>query len=259
MSICHPVATMRKLKAVFWDVDGTIAETELYGHRVAFNNSFAQEGLNWDWDIETYIHLLKIQGGKNRIKHYANSLKYKIDDKEINKLHFLKQDFYHKQVLNGDVTLRPGVLRLINELSNNTIKQFIVTTSGKSAVKHLISKLFNDNESPFSSYITYEDVINHKPFADAYLKAIHLSKESEENILVIEDSIAGYSSACRANIPCLITPPEWSQFNNTSMPEAKAVTNHLGEINNRCEVLQGLPCKDGIVTLEYLENLINLD
>ena len=61
---------MRKLKAVFWDVDGTLADTEIYGHRIAFNRIFKQINLDWYWDKSTYINLLKIQGGVNRIKHY---------------------------------------------------------------------------------------------------------------------------------------------------------------------------------------------
>ena len=62
---------MNNLKAVFWDIDGTIAETEIEGHRVAFNKAFKDYQLDWNWDRNTYIKLLQIGGGKNRIKYFG--------------------------------------------------------------------------------------------------------------------------------------------------------------------------------------------
>ena len=63
------------LKALIFDVDGTVAETERDGHRVAFNLAFAQAGLDWQWDIDGYGELLEIPGGKERIKYYITHTK----------------------------------------------------------------------------------------------------------------------------------------------------------------------------------------
>ena len=63
---------MNKLLAVFWDVDGTIADTELCGHRVAFNLAFKDFNLDWYWNKKDYLELLKISGGLNRIVHYRD-------------------------------------------------------------------------------------------------------------------------------------------------------------------------------------------
>ncbi len=57
------------LKALIFDVDGTLADTES-AHRAAFNHAFAEEGLDWVWDEALYIDLLDISGGKERIAHY---------------------------------------------------------------------------------------------------------------------------------------------------------------------------------------------
>jgi len=59
------------LEGVYWDLDGTIANTELEAHLPAFNYAFNDFNLNWNWDISTYIDLLKINGGKNRISYYV--------------------------------------------------------------------------------------------------------------------------------------------------------------------------------------------
>ena len=52
---------MTSLRAVFWDVDGTLADTEMDGHRPAFNQTFADLGLPFHWDRELYSQLLAIQ------------------------------------------------------------------------------------------------------------------------------------------------------------------------------------------------------
>ncbi len=49
---------MNRLKALLWDVDGTMAETERDGHRVAFNQAFEAQGLSWRWDEVHYAELL---------------------------------------------------------------------------------------------------------------------------------------------------------------------------------------------------------
>ena len=56
---------MTTLKAILWDVDGTLAETERDGHRIAFNQAFEAMGLLWRWDEAYYGHLLNITGGRD--------------------------------------------------------------------------------------------------------------------------------------------------------------------------------------------------
>ena len=53
---------MTYLEGVYWDLDGTIANTELEAHLPAFNNAFNDLGINWNWDANKYINLLKING-----------------------------------------------------------------------------------------------------------------------------------------------------------------------------------------------------
>ena len=52
---------MNPLKVVFWDLDGTIADTELNGHRLAYNAAFKEYSLEWHrprWKIGLCGHLL---------------------------------------------------------------------------------------------------------------------------------------------------------------------------------------------------------
>ena len=82
---------MTNLEGVYWDLDGTIANTELEAHLPAFNNAFIDLGIDWNWDINKYINLLKINGGKNRIAFYAKSNNYDFSEDLIFKIHERKQ------------------------------------------------------------------------------------------------------------------------------------------------------------------------
>ena len=62
---------MKTLQALIFDVDGTLADTERDGHRIAFNLAFAEHGLDWNWDEDLYGELLAVTGGKERIRYFV--------------------------------------------------------------------------------------------------------------------------------------------------------------------------------------------
>ena len=97
---------MPALKAVFWDVDGTIADTEMEGHRPAFNLAFAEQGLSWTWDPETYMRLLSIPGGSLRMKTYAQQRGESLSDEQLNELRSSKQRHYLQKVGSGPLAMR---------------------------------------------------------------------------------------------------------------------------------------------------------
>ena len=70
---CLHTTDTSSLQAVIFDVDGTLAETEREGHRIAFNKAFAEFELNWDWTPELYGELLSVTGGKERVRLYIET------------------------------------------------------------------------------------------------------------------------------------------------------------------------------------------
>ena len=130
---------MNDLKAVFWDVDGTIADTELYGHRIAFNLAFNDYGLDWDWDEQKYLGLLKVSGGLNRIMHYRKETKSELTDDDCIKIQHRKRFHYKQLIHSGKIKIREGVHRLIQELASFDIDQFIVTTSGRDSLEPILN------------------------------------------------------------------------------------------------------------------------
>src|SRR5476651_1347932 len=108
------------LHGLIFDVDGTLADTERDGHRVAFNAAFAESGLDWSWDETTYGELLQVAGGNERLVHYARVHRgLRQPDAEllalVRRLHASKTGHYVERVTSGAVQLRPGIERLISQ------------------------------------------------------------------------------------------------------------------------------------------------
>ncbi len=248
---------MHKLQAVFWDVDGTIADTEMCGHRVAFNLAFEDFNLDWHWTEHQYLDLLKISGGLNRIIHYRNKLHSGLSDSKCSKIQSRKRHHYRNLIQSGKINLRDGVLRLINELSCFDIDQFIVTTSGRDSLDPFINSSLSSHLHYFSRIITYEDVSKHKPFPDAYQLAVKLSKKSEVNCLAIEDSTIGVEAARGANLNCLLTLPPWEQSIQNITRKANACVTSLGNNLNPINLIYGKKLITNNVDVEYLTRIIN--
>ena len=248
---------MNKLSAVFWDVDGTIADTELSGHRVAFNLAFKDFDLCWDWDEFKYLELLKISGGLKRILYYRDEINSKVTDEQCSMIQKRKSFYYHKLIQSGEIKLRKGVLRLMQELRDLNIEQIIVTTSGRQSLEPLLQTSLISFLNSFSQIITYEDVSKHKPFPDAYNLAVELSNKPKSNCLAIEDSIIGVEAANAANINCLLTLPPWSSdFQNISK-KANACVDSLGDKLNKSKLIYGKPLISNFVDHDYLKNILN--
>ncbi len=248
---------MNNLKAVFWDVDGTIADTELCGHRVAFNLAFKDFDLNWDWNENQYIDLLKISGGFNRIVHYRNEIKSELTESECSNIQSRKRFHYKNLIKSGKIKVREGVLRLINELSSFDIDQFIVTTSGRESLEPFLNTSLSSHLNCFSGIITYEDVSKHKPYPDAYQLALKLCKNSEVNCIAIEDSFIGVEAAKAANLNCLLTLPPWTQSIQNINRKANACVNSLGNVDKPSKVIYGKKLLRNIVDYNYMTNIIN--
>ena len=248
---------MNKLKAVFWDVDGTIADTELCGHRVSFNKAFKDFDLNWYWDENTYLELLKISGGFNRIIYYRNKINIQLSDDHCSKIQLRKRFHYKELIRHGKIKLREGVLRLVDELAILGIDQFIVTTSGRDSLEPFLQSSLQSHLKFFSKIITYEDVKNHKPYPDAYKLAVQLSNKSHRNCIAIEDSMIGVDAAKSAGLNCLLTLPPWFTSTQKISTKATACVDSLGDSNKPPKIIYGRKLINRYVDFAYLSNIIN--
>jgi HAD superfamily hydrolase (TIGR01509 family) len=250
------MAVLPVLKTVFWDVDGTLADTEMDGHRPAFNRAFAEQGLNWSWDRETYKRLLSIPGGSLRMKTFAQQQGDVLSDAQFAQLRVSKHGHYLNAVRAGAVSLRPGVARLLRELQARAIAQWIVTSSGAASVSALLDTLFPAGDHPFAGVISANDVSRHKPNPEPYLRALECSNTKPDEALAFEDSTPGLRSARAAGLRCLLMPSPWDQELYRFQDQAVVVLDHLGSAELPCRISSGPPCVNGLVTLEYLQTLL---
>ena len=245
---------MAYLEGVYWDLDGTIANTELEAHLPAFNLAFNDLGIDWYWDTDKYIQLLRINGGKNRIAYYSQSKNYSLSDDLIIKIHEKKQFHYLESIKKNCVNLKIGVLRLINELHRKKIRQFIVTSSSRNQVDLLIEYLFN-GFNPFEFIISSEDVEFKKPNPLPYLKAVQLSGIKKNNSIVFEDSNPGLKSSLAAKLPTIFVPSNIPIVIDENI-ELDCILDSLGDENNVANSIKGPKLKKSFVDYSFLNDYL---
>ena len=199
------------LRALIWDVDGTLAETERDGHRIAFNRAFEDEGLAWHWDVATYGELLKVTGGKERIHHWWRALDpadaaRPAAGQRIRRLHERKTAHYADIVRSGAIVLRPGVQRLLLEAREQGVALAIATTTTEANVIELLRATLGVSAPEWFSVIGAGDVVAHKkPAPDIYRWVLDRLGLPADEALAIEDSVPGVVAAQGAGLPVLLT------------------------------------------------------
>ena len=245
---------MTYLEGVYWDLDGTIANTELEAHLPAFNNAFNDLGIEWNWNINEYIELLRINGGKNRIAYYSKLNNHSLSDDLIIKIHETKQFHYLEIIKKNCVNFKTGVFRLIKELNRKKIRQFIVTSSSRKQVDLLVEYLFN-GFNPFEFIISSDDVEFKKPNPLPYLKAVKLSGIKKNNSIVFEDSNPGLKSSLAAKLPTIFVPSNIPMVLDKKL-ELDCILDSLGDENIVANVIKGPKLKKSYVDYSFLNEYL---
>lgn len=203
------------LKALLWDVDGTMAETERDGHRVAFNRAFEAEGLPWVWDEAHYGELLRITGGRERILHDmasrtdAPTLPQERLDLAA-RLHRQKNAHYAQIVDGGGIALREGVLALMQQCRERGLRMGIATTTSRSNVDALLRRhIGTDWLRWFDAVVCGEDTSRKKPDPEVYERAVADLGISPLQAVAIEDSPGGVAAAVAAHVPVVVSRSQY--------------------------------------------------
>jgi len=234
---------MTELKALLFDVDGTLADTERDGHRVAFNRAFADEGLGWDWSPELYGQLLAVTGGKERMRYYLDNFNQAFsrpDDLDgfIRALHAAKTGHYTKLLAEGAIPLRSGVKRLIEEARDVGLRLAVVTTTTPANVEALLVHALHPEAMSWFDVIAAGDVVPaKKPAPDIYTYAMAKMDLRPADCIAFEDSRNGILSSQGAGLKTIITVNGYTTEDDFS--DAAIVLDQYGEPGAPFTVLAG--------------------
>src|SRR5687768_5760371 len=232
------------IRAVLFDVDGTLADTERDGHRPAFNTAFRESGLDWEWDVDLYGKLLAITGGKERILHFMETC----TPDELNRddlgawiahLHKVKTKHYVALLENGGIPLRPGVARLIEHLRHKNIKIAIATTTTPENVTALLQSTLGADSPGWFDVIGAGDVVpGKKPKPDIYHWVLDHLGLSARQCIAVEGSENGLKAALAAGLETLVTVNSYTRCQDFT--GASLILSDLGEPLQPFTVLGGV-------------------
>ena len=220
------------LRALIFDVDGTLADTEEL-HRQAFNAAFMEMSLGWDWGREQYKKLLEVSGGKERIEHYIETLplepmKRNALRESIPMIHRTKTRIYKELVESGGLPFRPGIKRLLTDAKKAGLKLGLATTTTLDNVHALLDSALGTRGADWFDAVGAGDVVEQKkPAPDIYNLVLSTLRVPRHECVAFEDSVNGLRAAKSAGLVTIVTPTQWNSGHDFT--GADLVVTSLGE------------------------------
>ncbi|XP_058195589.1 CBBY-like protein [Rhododendron vialii] len=208
-----PPPSLSLPSALLFDCDGVLVDTEKDGHRISFNDTFAEKELGVTWDVDLYGELLKIGGGKERMTAYFNKTgwpekapKGEEERKQfIASLHKRKTELFMALIEKKLLPLRPGVAKLIDQALAKGVKVAVCSTSNEKAVSAIVSCLLGPDRAEKITIFAGDVVPRKKPDPAIYVLAATTLGVEPSSCVVVEDSAIGLAAAKAAGMKCIVT------------------------------------------------------
>lgn len=191
------------MSSILFGSISTVADTSEL-QRQAFNQAFAQHGLDWNWGREEYMSLLAQSGGQDRIAEYARSKGQDVDAKAV---HQTKSALFQAAVVAQRLSARPGVVDTIREAKRSGMKLALVTTTSPENVAKLLEALESEVQAgDFDLIVDSTSVDEPKPDPAAYTFALQSLDLKADQCVAIEDNLGGVDAAVAAGLSCVAFP-----------------------------------------------------
>jgi HAD superfamily hydrolase (TIGR01509 family) len=218
------------IRAVFWDNDGVLVDTEkLYFQ--ATRELLQKTGVTLTKALFQRISLLE---GRSA---FDLALEKGVPQQEIDRLHAARNRRY-TELLAGGVRIMDGVEETLGSLRRKVI-QAIVTSSRRS---HFDTMHVRTGLPPFFDFIlTREDYVLSKPDPEPYLLAMEKSGCPPEECLVVEDSERGLQAALAAGIRCIVVPNDLTRGAAFAgawriLPSCRVIPGEIERLNGNDEM-----------------------
>lgn len=253
------------LRALLFDVDGTLADTEALGHRPAYNRAFRALGLPFRWGPKLYRKLLAQPGGKERLKHFVTHYQPELGshaaaaqadlDAWVAEVHALKSRYFRQLMRQGRVPLRPGIARLIREAHADNVRLAIVTNASRKTLEPVLQYSMGPELAGILDVIASgEEVTHKKPAPDVYRLALRRLGLAPEECVALEDSAMGLKAARAAGVPAVVTIN--ADTAGQDFEGAALVLSSLGEPGAPAKALRGELKPVPWLTLSALRRLV---
>ena len=250
---------MSKIKAVFFDQDGVIIDTERDGHRVSFNMTFKEFGFTDEWDVEYYHELLQVGGGMERMKKhwqtkgFSKPMTEEEIDNLVKEMHKRKTALFVELIETGKLPLRPGLHRFMKEAMDAGLKIAICTTSNEQAAKAITEGPLSDIK--FELVLAGDVVEKKKPDPAIYNLALSRLGLQPDEAFVVEDSKNGLAAAKAAGLKTIVTTNHYTEKEDVSAGDV--IVSCLGDEDvEKAELRKGdIKGFDGIVHVKQLLEL----
>jgi HAD superfamily hydrolase (TIGR01509 family) len=242
---------MAQIKAVLFDQDGVIIDTERDGHRVSFNMTFKEFGFTDEWSVEYYHELLQVAGGKERMKHhwktkgFSKPLTEEEIDNLVKEMHKRKTALFVELIETGKLPLRPGIHRFMKEAMEAGIQVGVCTTSNEQAAKAITEKILADIK--FDIVLAGDVVKNKKPDPEIYNLALSKLGLKPEEVMVVEDSKNGVKASKAAGIQTIVTTNGYTEKEDVEAGDI--IVSCLGDPDGEKAMMRkgGIANFDGVV------------
>jgi len=204
----------KNLKAVFFGSIGTVAETSEIQRR-SYNLAFNRLNIDCYWNVANYCEMLKVPGGKDRIRNFTIP---NISEKDVDKIHNLKEEIYAELIEQEDVS-RIEFVEVFHHSKASDIKVGLITTTSEKNINSL-SKALEDkvNFNDFDIITTYKDCTKPKPNPEIYQNALRKIGVSPNEAIAIEDTQVNLGASLSANINSILYPGEYSNYSREVKP-----------------------------------------